>query len=274
MTEAKCRAKNPSTCRTHGTVPTSKPAEAQLKEFFGQESWDKVTAAEQEQTTGMVKTSLSKAFRDIENFSENKDHRTSQKLTQILTDTENRKVMVEGESSEAVMDVRRQLRENYDRTLDGGGSALATVRMFKDLKRSNELGDEIREQALLEAQKPAVRASFEAMSEGIVSLFKKHGVLGNPTGKKMDRQQRGFMLAVKEQATGKYSKKPYVTMYRESNVELSVKAHASEDKIYITNIQLREYDTNSSKIDHAGLAQDFAKLFHGEVFSSGSSNKR
>lgn len=272
---AKCRAKNPATCKNHGVPPTAtNPAneEAAKKEFFGEGTWDSLASVE-DQAKQKIMREVSNSFRnssrDIEGFTGSETIEGWRKLTAILTNPD-LKVGSEqagDDSSNAVREVRQYFKDNHDGTNDGGPSALATVRLFKSLKRAQELGEGIREEALLQAQKPAVTAGFEARAEGIVSLFRKHGILGTLTSKQMDREQRSFIMQVEEQAKGKHSKKPVEIMYRLSDMKVSVWASMENEVVSINKMQIVKYPYSNSSYDENKFAQDLTRIYNSDSYT-------
>lgn len=144
---SECRAKNPETCRTHGNPNLSAKSvndESGKKEFFGEKVWTQVIKSEENsKITDTVRTSLEDSLHDIKGFSkknELNEEEVQEKLTEVLTAIELREVEREDMSSPAAISVQKLLNNHYSNGTVTGASALATVRMFKLLKRSNELG--------------------------------------------------------------------------------------------------------------------------------------
>lgn len=271
---SECRAKNPATCRTHGTGESPSPTnnEAAKKEFFGENAWGSIDSVEEQakrKVMRAVSDSFMNASRDIEGFTGSESAAGRKRLTEILTDPNlSRLVEQEGEdSSAAVREVRQYFRENHDETNDGGPSALATVRLFKVLKRARELGEGLREEALIQAQKPAVTAGFEARAEGIVSLFRKHGILGTINSKEMDFSQRSFIKNVEEQAKGKHSKKPVETMHRLSDMKVSVWANMENGMVTIRKMQIVKYPYSNSSYDDNKFAEDLSRIYNSDSYT-------
>jgi hypothetical protein len=271
----KCQAKNPATCKNHGVPFTStNPAndEAAKKDFFGENTWENMDAV-QKQADEAIMRKVSKALRqsacDIEGFTGSVTKAGEQKVAEIVNDPELRGWVeqTEEDPSAAVKAVRQYFRDSHDNTTDGGPSALATVRLFKSLGRARELGEDIREEALLQAQKPAETASFEARAEGIVSLFRKHGILGTINSKEMDREQRSFIIEVEEQASGKHSKKPLEIMYRLSDMKVSVRAKMVDGEVLINQIQIIQYPYSSSSYDGDKFAEDLARIYNSDSYT-------
>lgn len=269
---SECRAKNPATCRTHGTgIPTSQPAqdEAGKSDFFGASVWNRVTAMqERSKASAQVRGSIKNAFRDIEGFSDrnNEADTTSARkfIVGLLTKPELGTVGQKGESSAAVNGVRDILRGAYETVRDGGPSALATVRLFKELGRANELGADIREQALKQAQTPAAGASFEAKAEAIVSVLHKHKVFGDIQGKWLDSEERSFKRMVRDQATGKDSHNSLELTYRNSDVRLLVDAKEIDKEVVITGFKAYDHPRKNPHMDYEGLNNDISTIFYGK----------
>lgn len=271
---SECRAKNPATCRTHGTgLPTSQTSstqdDASKSDFFGASVWNKVTAMqERNKISGEVRNSLKNAFRDIEGLSDKNneaDTTSSRKfIVGLLARPELGTVDQEGESSAAVNGVRDNLRGAYETVRNGGPSALATVRLFKELGRANELGKDIREEALKQAQTPAAGASFEAKAEAVVSVLHKHKVFGDIEGKWLDSEERGFKGMVRDQATGKDSHNSLELTYRGSNVRLWVDARVIDKEVMFTGFKATDHPSKNSRMDYEGLNNDISAIFYGK----------
>lgn len=270
----KCRAKNPATCRTHGTGEASTPAndEAAKKEFFGENAWENVSA-HQEQVNKEVMRIVTKEFkraaRNIEGFTGYVTGEGKRRVAQIVNDPDLRgwTEHKEGDSSAAVKEVRKYFWENHDKTGDGGISALATVRLFKSLGRARELGNGLRELALVQAQHPAVTAGFEARAEGIVAIFRKHGFMGDISHKEMDREQRSFILQVEEQARSQYSKYPVEIMYRASDTKVVVRASIEDHKVSINQMQIIQYPFSNFSYDGDKFAEDLTHIYNNDSYT-------
>lgn len=271
---SECRAKNPATCRTHGTgIPTSQLNSAQddaaKSDFFGSSVWNRVTAMqERNKTSGEVRVSVKNSLRDIEGFSDRNSEADTTSVRKfvvgLLTRPELGTVSQEGESSAAVNGVRDILRGAYETDRNGGPSALATVRLFKGLGRAKELGSDIREQALKQAQTPAAGASFEAKAEAMVSVLNKHKVFGDVEGKWFDSEERSFKGMVREQATGKNSHNSLELTYRNSNVRLLVDAKVIDKEVVITGFKAYDHPSKNRHMDYEGLNSDLSAIFYGK----------
>lgn len=270
---SECRAKNPATCRTHGTGEASTPPnnEDAKKEFFGENAWENVTA-EQEQadraTMRLVTKGFKRSVRDIEGFAGYVTGEGKRRVAQIVNNSELRGSAEhrEGDSSAAVKEVRQYFLENHDSTKDGGASALATVRLFKSLGRARELGNGLRELALVQAQRPAVTAGFEARAEGIVAILRKHGFMGDISHKEMDKEQRYFITQVQEQAENKRNKQPVEIMYRASNRKLLVRASMEDHKVSIDQMQIIEYPFGP-RYDGDKFAADLSRIYNSDSYT-------
>lgn len=271
---SKCRAKNPATCRTHGTgeAPTPAKDEAAKKEFFGENTWEKASARQEQvnkEIMRIVNKEFKRSLRNIDGFTGYVTGEGKRKVAAIVNDPDLRGWAdhTEGDSSAAVKAVRQYFWENHDGKNDGGVSALATVRLFKSLGRARELGDGLRELALVQAQKPAVTAGFEARAEGIVAIFRKHGFMGKITHKELDREQRSFIMQVEEQAKGKYSKKPVEIMYRASDVKVSVRASIEDHKVSINQMQIIQYPYSNFSYDADKIAEDLTSIYNSDSYT-------
>jgi hypothetical protein len=268
---SQCRAKNPATCKNHGvplnsTNPTND--DARKSDFFGASVWNKVVSMQaRNKTSGEVRDSLKNAFRDVEGFSEKNGagNESSRKfIIGLLTKPELGTVEQEGKSSAAVTGIRENLRGHYETTADGGPSALATVRLFRALGRSDELGKDIRDAAWEQAQNPAAGASFEAKAEAMVSVLNKHKVFGDSEGKWLDSELRSLTGMIRNQATGNDSHNSLELTYRGSNVRLWVDAKVVDKEVTITGFKATDHPTKNSRMDYDGLNNDLAAVFYGK----------
>jgi hypothetical protein len=270
---SQCRAKNPATCRNHGTgFPTSQTTsssnEAEKKEFFGSSVWNKVTAMqEQSKTNGVVRDVIKKASQDIRGFDNETAHnsdKTRKYIVGILSNPELSEVKHEGDPSTAVFMIREKLDE-YDTTIDDSASALATVRLFRALGREDEISPGLEAKAYSNAQKPAIGASFEAKAEAMVHVLNKQKVFGDTLdGRWLKSEMRGFEGMVRDQATGKDSHNSLELTYRGSNVRLLVDAKVIDREVTITGFKAYDHPSKNSRMDYEGLNNDLTAIFFDE----------
>lgn len=270
---SECRAKNPATCRTHGTGEHSGPAnnEAAKKEFFGESAYENVSAAQKQAdrvTMQAISKSYKRAARDIEGFTGYVTGAGKRIVAEIVNDPNLRGLpgQTGNAPSAAVREVRQYFYENHEDTKDGGPSALATVRLFKSLGRAGELGNGLRELALLQAQKPAVTAGFEARAEGIVAIFRKHGFMGDISHREIDREQCSFISQVEEHAKDPRSG-PVEIMYRASDTKVRVRASMEDHKVSINQMQIIQYLYSNFSYDGDKLAEDLTHIYNNESYT-------
>lgn len=267
-----CRAKNPATCRNHGTgFPTgtaSPPNEAEKKDFFGASVWNKVTMMqERNKANGVVRDVVKNAFRDIRGFDKETVHdneKIRKYAVEVLMKPELGVVKHEGDPSNAVFMIREKLAE-YETTSDDGASALATVRLFDALDREDEVSPGLREKAYRHAQKPAIGSSFEAKAEAMVHVLNKHKVFGDTLdGKWLKSEMRGFEGMVRDQATGRDSHNSLELTYRNSNVRLLVDARVIDKEVVITGFKAYDHPSKNSRMDYEGLNNDLTAIWFDE----------
>lgn len=271
---SECRAKNPATCRNHGTgFPTTGMAspdnEAEKKEFFGSSVWNKVAIMqERNKANSVVRDVVKKAFQDIRGFNKESVHdneKIRKYAVEVLMKPDLGKVKTEGDPSNAVFMIREKLAE-YETTSDDSASALATVRLFRALGREDELSPGLIDKAYRHAQKPAGGASFEAKAEAMVHVLNKHKVFGDTLdGKWLKSEMRGFEGMVRDQATGKDSHNSLELTYRNSNVRLLVDAKVIDKEVVITGFKAYDHPSKNSRMDYEGLNNDLASIFYSEL---------
>ena len=249
---SECRAKNPATCRTHGmqTHQEASKDEAGKKEFFGSQAWEAVKGESAVQPSETVNKVVDQAFHDIQGLTGAPSETGNQKLAELLTDPD----------IDSVQTVRQYFKDNHDNTENGGPSALATVRLFKALKRGRELGKDIREEALIQARHPKEDSSFEAKAEGVISVLHKHGILAGVEGTHLDREERLFIKEVRERAE-KGTQKPAEIMYRTSASTVYVWSRIRNGEVVIDNMRLSR-EPYSNPVDGDLLAEDLGRVFN------------
>lgn len=270
---SECRAKNPATCRNHGTgFPTGGEAspnnEAEKKEFFGSSVWNRVSMMqERNKLNNVVRDVVQKAFKDIRGFDKESVHdneRIRKYAVEVLMEPELGKVKREGDPSNAAFMIREKLAE-YETTSDDTASALATVRLFRALGREDEISPGLTAKAHLHAQKPALGASFEAKAEAMVHVLNKHKVFGNTLdGKWLKSEMRGFEGMIRNQATSKDSHNSLELTYRNSNVRLLVDARVIDKEVVITGFKAYDHPSKNSHMDYEALNNDLTAIWFDE----------
>lgn len=269
---SECRAKNPATCRNHGSgygfsTPNSDPAsdEAGKKEFFGSSIWNQVNIMkERNKASKVVRDTMKQAFQDIRGFDQtypNISEHARKYIVETLMNRDLSTVKSEGDPSTAAFMVRERLAP-YEKTSDDGASALATVKLFKALGRDDEVSAGMEEKAYQHAQRPAPGASFEAKAEAMVHVLNKHKVFGDTLdGKWLKSEMRGFKGMVRDQATGNDSHNSLELTYRNSNVRLLVDARVRDNEVVITGFQAYDHPSKNSRMDYEGLNKDLAAIW-------------
>lgn len=267
-----CRAKNPATCRKHGTghsfsPPQADPVkeEARKKEFFGSSLWGQVTMLqERNQATKIVRDTMNKAFQDIRGFDQtypNLSDQTRKYIVQTLMKPDLGTAKHDGDCSEAAAMVHERLAA-YETTSDDSASALATVRLFKAFGREDEIPSTMEAKAYQHAQRPAIGASFEAKAEAMVHVLNKHKVFGDTlNGKWLKSEMRGFERMVRNQATGNNSHNSLELTYRGSNVRLLVDAKVIDNEVTIAGFKAYDHPSKNSRMDYEGLSKDLAAIW-------------